>query len=253
MLVGPFTAFADPAVFGVAGLLLVFAALAALLLRRIRPTPDVAFLAATCATYLGFWFTTGQVMRYLTSILTLMAMLFVWLLGRVGLFRRRWPARVAVCLLAVPVVYETLLMSVLFRRTVLPPVTYAQKEIALSGGLRYYYAAREINRRAAPTDRTYLLFCEECGYHLKTRSAGDWHGDYSYRWAKEGVYNAADLAARLKTAGFRWVLVSRTAARRAAGMFDWPFAESAFLRPDTALPGAITVYSDRAYAVFQLW
>ena len=67
MLVGPYTAFADSAVFGMAGLLLVAAAAVAILLRRARPTPDVLFLGATCAAFGLLWFQTGQVMRYLTE------------------------------------------------------------------------------------------------------------------------------------------------------------------------------------------
>ena len=253
MLVGPYTAFADPAVFGMGGLLLVAAAAAALAMRRARPTPEVLFLAATCAAFILLWFHSGQVMRYLTSILGLLAMLWMWLLSRAGVERRRWLARAIVCLLAVAAVYESLLMSVLFRRGVLPPVTYAQKEFTLAGALPYYLAVREINRRAAPSEKTYLLFCEECGYYLKTATAGDWHGDYPYRWTQQNVYSAPDLAARLRQAGFRWVLVSRAAARRSAGIFDWPFAESAFVRRDAVLPGATAVYSDNLYGAFRLW
>ena len=253
MLTGPAWAFADATVFGLPGLLLIAAGLAALLRRRAWPAPEILFLATACAAYVGFWFATGQVMRYLTSILAPMAMLFVWALARAGLARHRRLAGAAIVLLAVPVVYESLLTAIVFRRGILPPVTYAQKEITLAGTLPYYTAVQEINRRATPSDKTYLLFCEECGYYLNTGSAGDWHGDFRYDLFRAPDLSAARMVDRLKRAGFRWVLVSRSAARRAAPMFEWPFADSAFVRPEVALPGGHAVYAGGGYAVFQLW
>ena len=250
MLVGPPEAFADAFIFGVPGLILLAAAAAAGLRFRRPPPPEILFLAATIAVYLAFWFSTSQVMRYLASVLPLAAMLFLWFLIRAGASRRLplWAALP----LAVFALHATILTSTEFRRGILPAVTHAQRQQALAAVLPYYQVVRELNRRAAPTDKTYLLFCEEAKYYTRTRTWGDWYGEQSYAWIAGDTRSAADIVSRLRAAGFRWILVARDRARQGAFLFSWEFAKSPFADPAAEFPGVRTVYSDRYFAVFEL-
>jgi hypothetical protein len=251
MLVGPPEAFADPFVFGPAGLLLLAAGAAAAVRTRRGPPREIVFLLCSLAPYLLFWFFTSQVMRYLVSLLPLAAVLFLWLLVRAGA-ARRVPLAAALVLAVLPF-NSVRLASRVFRTPILPVVTRAERQQALAAVLPYYYAVREVNRLAQPGDRTYLMFCEDCKYYTRTPGWGDWYGERNYAWLQEGTASAADVVARLKAAGFRWVVVSRDRARRAASVFGWDFAHSAFVDPEIDLAGAKTVVSDRGFAVFQLW
>jgi hypothetical protein len=251
MIVGPPTAFADPFVFGPAGLLLAAAAVVAAVRIRKAPPPEIVFLVSSFALYLLFWFSTSQVMRYLVSLLPLAGVLFLWLLARSGI-PRRVPLFVALLLAVFPLV-NTRLTSSVFRYGVLPGVTRAQQKQALAVAAPAYPVLRELNRHAGREDQTYLLFCEDCKYYTLTRTWGDWYGDRNYAWLQQGTRSASDVVGRLKAAGFRWIVVNRDRAREGAPIFDWDFGQSAFLQPDRELPGAQTLYSDRHFAVFQLW
>ena len=251
MIVGPPKAFADPFVFGPAGLLLAAAAVVAGVRIRKAPPPEIVFLVSTLAVYLLFWFFTSQVMRYLVSLLPLAGVLFLWLLARSGI-PRRVPLFVALLLAIFPLV-NTGLTSTVFRYGVLPGVTHAGKQQALAAAEPAYPVLRELNRHAGGQDRTYLLFCENCKYHTLSRTWGDWYGDRSYFWLEQGTRSASDVVGKLKAAGFRWVVVNRGRARAGASIFRWDFSQSAFVQPDRELSGARTLYSDRNFAVFQLW
>jgi hypothetical protein len=156
-------------------------------------------------------------------------------------------------LLAVFPLVNTRLTSSVFRYGVLPGVTRAQQKQALAVAAPAYPVLRELNRHAGREDQTYLLFCEDCKYYTLTRTWGDWYGDRNYAWLQQGTRSASDVVGRLKAAGFRWIVVNRDRAREGAPIFDWDFGQSAFLQPDRELPGAQTLYSDRHFAVFQLW
>ncbi len=250
MLVGPPEAFADAFVFGAPGLLLLAAALAALARARKLLPPEVLFLAASCAAYTAFWFFSGQVMRYLASLLPMMAILFLWLLIQAGLSRRTGALASVLLVAAVP---SALLASTLFRRGVLPAVTYAAADQARAAALPYYHVLRALNSRASPADTTYLLFCEDYRYYLDTAARGDWYGELSYPQLARGVASEAQLVARLKDAGIRWVVVARDRARTHQLLFDWDFSHSGLVRQEVEIPGARVLYSDRRFGVYQLW
>ncbi|MBI4874855.1 MAG: hypothetical protein HY822_09520 [Acidobacteria bacterium] len=237
MLVGPPGAFGDTFVFGAPGLLL----LAAAAFHRRRPPPEVLFLIAAMGACLLLWFFKSQSMRYLMGVLPMGAILFLWLLPR------RIPVLVT-AVLALLALHATVQTSTCLRRGLLP----AQRQQTLAAALPDYSVARELNRYASPADSTYLLFCEQCGYYVHSRTWGDWFGERGYSWLADGTRSADDVLKRLREAGFRWLLVSRDRARPSASVFGWDFANSAFLRPDLELPGARAIYSDRAFAVFQI-
>ncbi|MEK7752050.1 MAG: hypothetical protein AAB654_09055, partial [Acidobacteriota bacterium] len=251
MIVGPPKTFADPFVFGPAGLLLAASAVVAGVRIRKVPPPEIVLLVCTLAVYLPFWFFTSQVMRYLVSLLPLAGVLFLWLLAISGI-PRRVPLFVALVLGIFPLV-NTGLTSTVFRYGVLPGVTHAGQKQVLAATEMAYSVLGELNRHAGRQDQTYLLFCENCKYYAITRTWGDWYGDRSYAWLQQGTRSAADVVGKLKAAGFRWVFVNRDRARAGASIFGWDFSQSPFVQPDRELPGARTLYSDRHFAVFQLW
>ncbi len=202
-------------------------------LMKLGPGSEVSFLEWTSLTFLS-----------------MMAILFLWLLIQAGLSRRTGALASVLLVAAVP---SALLASTLFRRGVLPAVTYAAADQARAAALPYYHVLRALNSRASPADTTYLLFCEDYRYYLDTAARGDWYGELSYPQLARGVASEAQLVARLKDAGIRWVVVARDRARTHQLLFDWDFSHSGLVRQEVEIPGARVLYSDRRFGVYQLW
>lgn len=251
MMVGPPQAFADAFEFGPAGLVLVAALAIGMVRIRKTPPPEILFLALIIAIYVPVWFLTSQVMRYLLWLLAPGSILLIWVVKTVH--GERWLAPTAAMLLTSYALYAAVLTSTMRRYEIPPAVTTAGRRQALAAALPYYPVLRELNRLAAPGDKTYLLFCEEYKYYLDTPAWGDWFGDLSYRWLSQNVSVADDIPQKLRKLGFRWMVVERERARRASSWFGKGLNGSLLLKPYADLPGAHTVYSDRTLAVFRLW
>lgn len=251
MLTGPPQAFADAFTFGPAGALLAVVAVAAIVAVRRAPPAEIAFLGIFILLYTVIWFRTSQVMRYLLSLLPAGAMALVWALAQ---FRqRKLPAGACVVLCGWFALYSSVLASTMRRHGIPPVASSQQRHEVLAAALPYYEAIRELNRRAAPGDQAYLLFCEDYKYFAKPFAAGDWFGDYTYAWLESRIGSAADIPKVLREAGFRFIVVSRTRAALAAPGFGKGLAESAFVSAEADLPGAVSIYSSPHTAVFQLW
>jgi hypothetical protein len=218
--------------------------------RRRRWPPEAVLLIATAGLFTVFWFWTGQQMRYLSSLLPLVAPLFVWALASLGAGRR--VAVLLVLVLGFFAARGALETSASCRLGFPPPIRHADREILLASVFPYYRAARALNRAAAPADRTYLLFSEECRFHVRGVSYGDWFGDLGYGWLARDIHGLDQLLARLRRSGFLYLLVAHSRAAGQHALFgDW-FAMSGFAQPYTPVPDAVQVYSDDQFAVFRL-
>ena len=182
MLVGPASKFADSAVFGMAGLLLVAGVVVAIVLRRARPTPDVLFLAVACGAYSRCGSQRpGNAVPHRHPAADGHAVDVAALANRSGAAALARPH--ADGLLAVGVVYEGAADE-----HGVPARRAAAGHLRAEGSSPWRRRCPTMprcgssNRRAVPSERTYLLFCEECGYYIRTAQRGDWHGTYPYRW-----------------------------------------------------------------------
>ncbi|MBM3726292.1 MAG: hypothetical protein FJW40_12795 [Acidobacteria bacterium] len=236
MIAGNPNLFADPYVFGPAGLLLL--ALAAVR-RRLPATWRLPALLVLL--YFCFWFATGQVMRYLASLLPLMACLAM------ALYRGRPPGAV----LALLAIHAGLTASTMVRLMQVPPVTQAAASQALAESLPYYPAARALNRDSGGLARTYLLFTDETRYHVAGESFGDWFGDYNYDFLR-GSASVGEILGRLRGAGFRYLFVDRSRAASAGNLFGPSLASTGLTGRFDPLPGASLLYADNRYSVFRL-
>lgn len=236
--------YSDPFIFGFPLLLLLIAA--AVRWRSFR-RPDALFLATTFLLFFVFWFRTGQVMRYLASVLPAMAMLFAILAG--DLPRRvRIAITVFVGLLAAHAMGIT---TNVVRYAMPPPVTIAEKESALTGLLRYYYAVRELNRVAQPGDKAYFWFCEDAPFYGLQRNAGDWFGKHRYSFLGDGATTPAEMMNRLRRAGFRYLVVDRNRMRELGSLYGWRLRGTGFETAGSPVPsGLAKIYED---GVFTLW
>lgn len=234
--------FADVFRFGPPLLALALAGLLAL--RRGRPGSATLALLAPVVLYFAFWFQTGQVMRYLACLLPVMGILFLLALRRAPV----WLCAVLVLCSA----RASLETSMLFRLGALPAVRYADRETLLAGSLRYYPAARELNRAAAPSDKIYLWFCDDIRYYVRNESFGDWFGPRNYHWVGRNLFRTDLMLLRLRQAGFRWIIVDRLRAKQMGVIYRGDFQESAFVAENGPTHSARLHYSDGRYAVFAL-
>jgi hypothetical protein len=239
----------SPYIFGIPGPLLV-GLLLLVVLRHRRWPPEAVLLIATAGSFTLFWFRTGQQMRYLSILLPLVALLFVWALASLGAGRR-----VAILLILVLGFFAArgaLETSASCRLGFPPPIRYADRETLLASVFPYYRAARALNKAAALGDRTYLLFSEESRFHVRSVSYGDWFGDFSYSWLAQDIHNVEQLLAKLRRSGFRYIVVSHARAAQQRALFgDW-FTMSEFAHPYTSIPGTALVYADGEFAVVRL-
>ena len=238
--------FADAYTFGPA--LLLGVASGALLAWQRRFSHAIQFLGWTLGLFFVFWFFSGQVMRYWASTLGLQAL---WIAaGLTQVLRRRMFSQLTAFGLGVCSVIHLAITSPTLLKGWPPPVTFAQKETAQAESLRYYRAARVLNQLAAPGDRIYAWYCEDAKFHLTRGHAGDWFGENSYFWLSHGAASEQEVVARLREAGYRYVLLDRDRGKLRAEMFMFAFMEGEFLRVWGTPPGTRRVYDDGQYAAF---
>ena len=133
-----------------------------------------------------------------------------------------------------------------------PPKNQEEKQIWLQRALPYYGAVQAINETARSSDWAYLLLAPQTRFYVNTVSFGDWFGHYSYGWLFQGVDSDQALVAKLKDAGFQYLLVDHRNVRRSSDKGLQAFRDSAFRTPEVELTEAGRIFSDRRYSVFRL-
>jgi hypothetical protein len=236
-------AWADPFIFGPALLVILATAMVrapGIGWRGIRRS--TWFLMGGIAAYALFWFQVGQVMRYLASLLPLMAVLWI------RLKPSPW--------LAAPLLPLTLLGFLTSSRILLvalpPPVTMSERHAVLASALPAYWTIERANRSVPPGERVYLLFCEDLRYHLRPSAAGEWFADLDYGWAGEGAPDAGAVIARIRAAGFRYLIVNRDRAVREGTLYERDFLSTGFVIRGAPTPGAVLLFEDGAFALYRL-
>jgi hypothetical protein len=213
-------------------------------------SPGLVFLTTAGVSYFLFWFWTGTVLRYLASLLPVMAVLFLASLR--SLVRAGRVPVLLTLFLAALAIQSALLTSTVRRFGFLPPVTFAQKDAALANALPYYPAARALNAARQAADRTYLLFTESARYYVDGVSYGDWYGRYSFAWLARGADSLQAIMSMWKNGQFQYVLVNHERAAHASSMFTAEFGASALTDPTMELRGAERIFTDGRYSVFRL-
>ena len=241
--------FADPFIFGFPMLILVLVGFAAVWRTRARVSPAVLFLLGGFLAYFSFWFFTGQVMRYLASMLPVMALLMASALVALRLRQVRWWAIAPLALVAM---LAAATPSRMLLHGVLPPVTDGQLAVVRVAALPHYRAVRALNRLAHPRERVYLWFCEDARFHVRATSYGDWLGDYSYPWLGRGATSTQQMLERLRGAGFKYIMVDRERAKQSGESYLNDFLESAFVRDEGPSGDAQLVIRVGRYRVFKL-
>ena len=241
--------FADPYIFGFPMLILVLVGFAGVVRSRARVSPEVLFLLGGFLAYFSFWFFTGQVMRYLASLLPVMALLMASALAALRVRQVRWWA---VAPLALVAMLAAATPSRMLLHGVLPPVTDAQAAVVRVAALPHYRAARALNRLAHPRERVYLWFCEDARFHVRATSYGDWLGDYSYSWLGRGATSTQQMLDRLRGAGFKYIMVDRERAKQDGESYLNDFRQSAFVRDEGPSGDAQSVIREGRYRVFKL-
>jgi hypothetical protein len=236
--------FADIFVLGPVLAIALGIGVAAIFFRR-KPSPETLFLLALFFAFLLFWFRTGQVMRYLTAMLPVLAMLFAATIAALPV--RRWAALpFLACGLAASV-----LPSTVIRYRTLPPVRIEEKEKVLAEWMPYYRAARALGRVANPAERTYLWFAEESRYYVPTYSIGDWFGPLRYGVIASYGEDPQAMIDRMRGANFQYLLIDRRVAIH-HGAYGEPWLSSGLLRRGGPLPDGIRqLYSDERYVLYR--
>ncbi len=235
MIVNRAYVFADPYIFGVPFLLLILVALAAVLKGRLRsrPSPEVVFLLGGFLIYFAFWFSTGQVMRYLASLLPVMALLLLSALVALKCQRVRWWAIAPLALVAL---LASATSSRVFYHGVLPPITDQDLTLVRVASLPSFRAIRALNQLAHPRERVYLWFCEDQRFHVRSMSYGDWIGDYSFGWLGRNAATTQQMLDRLRGAGFKYILVDRERAKAGGRGYQNDFLKTAFVQDPLSPP-----------------
>jgi hypothetical protein len=241
--------FADPYIFGVPFLILIVAGAAALIRTRARVSPAVLILTGGTLVYFTFWFLTGQVMRYLVSLLPVMALLFGAALQSLRFPRARWA--VVLPLLPVALVAAATPSRVLLHGLP-PPVSHREREVILTAALPHYRAVRALNRIAHPGERVYLWFCEDVRFHLRATSYGDWFGLYNFNWLGRKAETTQKMLDRLRGAGFKYIVVDRDRANVGGTIYDNDFLQTAFVQDEGPSGDAQLVIREGRYRVFKL-
>ena len=133
-----------------------------------------------------------------------------------------------------------------------PPKNQEEKQIWLQRALPYYGAVQAINETGRSSDWTYLLLAPRTRFYVNTVSFGDWFGHYSYGWLFQGVDSDQALVAKLKDAGFQFLLVDRRNVRQSSAHYPQGLRDSALRTPEAEPPGVERIFSDRRYSVFRL-
>lgn len=241
--------FADSNIFGVPLLVLILAGLAAVIRQRGRASSLVLVLLGGFLLYFSFWFITGQVTRYLGSLLPVMALLLVSALVALGIRRVRWWA-------LLPVVPLVMLSAATPSRVLLhgvwPPVTLREQELVQVTALPFYRSVRSLNQVARRRERVYLWFCEDTRFHVRSTSYGDWFGDYNFGWLGAGAQTTQQMLDRLRGAGFRYIVVDRERAKVGGTIYRNDFLQTAFVKDEGTMGDAQLIIRDGRYRVFKL-
>lgn len=252
MIAVPPEKFADLFRFGPSLLLLLALGLFAAFRSR-RPLDFGTLLALTGSFLFTLaWFRTGQVMRYEACLLPIWSLLTLSALARLR-WRSSWPA-----LLLLPLLVSTcLLASSLIRFGIAPPVTWPATQMALNAVLPYYRATRALVPLVRPGDRVYLWFCDDAKFYTPGLLYGDWFGAYTYTWLgnvnqPNPIHDLPTMLARLKAAGFRYVLVDRDRAARGGTIYGGDFLSTGIVKPFVPIPGVEVIYDDGRQLAFRL-
>ena len=241
--------FADPYIFGFPMLILVVVGFAAVARSRARMSPEVLLLLGGFLAYFTFWFFTGQVMRYLASLLPVMALLLASALVALRVRQVRWWAITPLALVAV---LAAATPSRMMLHGVLSPVTDEQQALVRVTALPHYRAVRALNQLADSRERVYVWFCEDARFHVRATSYGDWLSDYSYHWLGRGRATTQQMLDRLRGAGFKYVLVDRERAKWGGENYQADFLQSAFVQEEGPAGDAELVIREGRYRVFKL-
>lgn len=248
----PAVSFGDPFSFGPT-LLLLQAAILLLLpsVRKVRQLPDAVLLAVlTASLYFLFWFFTGQVLRYLASIMPLLSILFL-LAMKQFLGVRRTPVFL-MFLMAVLASHATFLTSTIRRCVFFPPVTFAQKEVMLFNVLPYYPAVQKLNATTRETDRVYLLFAEQANYYVDSLAYGDWFGRYNFMHLFRNAGSFAGVLDHLRRAGFDYVLIDRFRTATFVSTHFAGFADADLVKGEASFPETTCIFRDERFSVLRL-
>ena len=209
-----------------------------------RRAKSLQFIALALALFFGFWFVSGQVTRYWASTVGLQALLITAAL-------RTWAKPLAAALLLVALGNIAITSPTLLNGWP-PPVRLAQKETVQAETLDYYRAARALNQMATGDQRVYTWYSENAKFHLLTNHAGDWFGPHGYFWLTYGAKSETEIVERLRNADYHYLLLDRKRGAIRAGMFDFDFLKSEFMRTWGTPPGTARVYDDGQYVAFRI-
>ena len=243
-----------PGGFGVSLLLMLIAGVFAVVQRgRCRKVSGAewVFLIVGFTSYFLIWSLTSSIHRHLAPLAPMLAMLFLMstcqLLGANG----RLPKILTIFLVAISL-HTSFSTSKTGVHRIPPPKNQEERQIWLRRALPYYGAFQAVNQAARPPDRTYLLFAPQARFYIDTVSFGDSFGHYSYDWLFEGVDSDQGLVAKLKDAGFQYLLVDHRNVRRSSDKYPQALRDSAFRTPKGEPAGVKRAFSDRGYSVFRL-
>lgn len=252
MITVPPERYADLFRFGPSCLILLAIGALALTLRRnkIDSATWVAILGSLLFTIL--WFRSGQVMRYEACLLPIWALLLLASLARLN-----WRNAAVPTLLLPLLLSSTLLTSNVIRYGVPPPVTWPATQFVLGAVLPYYRATQAAGKVVKKNEMVYTWFCEDIRAYSPGKSYGDWFGGYTYTWLGNvhtgpRITDPALMIARLKSTGFKFIIVDRKRAENGGTIYGGAFRESGIVKPFVTVPGTETVFDDGRYAVFRL-
>ncbi len=252
MITVPPEKFADLFRFGPSLLIVLLIGILALVIKRTKIDFATSVIITGSLLFTLFWFRSGQVMRYEACLLPLWAILLLASLARLNW---RNPVVPALCL---PLLLSTtLLTSNVIRYGVPPPVTWPATQAVLNAVLPYYRATQAASRVVGGNDMVYTWFCDDIRAYAPGKSYGDWFGGYTYTWLGNvhtgpRVKEVDEMVARLKSVGFRYIILDRHRAQRFATIYGADFLQSGIVKPFIKVPGTETVYDDGRYAVFRL-
>ena len=240
--------------FGISLLLMLIAGAFAVVQRGERRRVsgvEWVFLIVAFTSYFLVWSFTSIPHRHLAPLAPMLAMLFLMStcqsLGANG----RLPRILTIFLVAIAL-HTSFSTSKTGVHRIPPPKNQEEKQLWLQRALPYYGAVQAINETARSSDWTYLLLAPRTRFYVDTVSFGDWFGHYSYGWLFQGVDSDQALVAKLKDAGFQYLLVDYRNVRQSSDHYPQVLRDSAFRTPEAELTGAGRIFSDRGYSVFRL-
>ena len=246
--------FQDPAAFGIALALLLVVAASALPGFRDHSARSAirgaGVLALTAAAYLLLWSVTAPLHRFATPLLFIAAIGFLSCLRAIG-YRRQLPI-VPVLLLIGGILHSVPATSFVSSVRLAPPTNPAEREAVLAAALPFYPAAAAVNRVVRPADRVYILHVEQARFHIVSTVYGDWLARYSYHWLWEDVSSLSEALAKLRRAGFRYLLANRRQVPPNARELSGAPIEPLTARSAEA-SGAEVIYADETYLAVKLF